>query len=115
MNQNSGVVYSIPCSGCPGSYVGETRQPLKRRLSQHKNDIKNRKDHTALSRHALDSGHNFNFDEAKIVGREDNDKKRKILEVVNIIKNKKSVNFKTDTDGFAKVYSSIFHDSLERN
>jgi hypothetical protein len=36
LEKNSGVVYPIPCSNCPEIYVGETRQLLAARLSQHK-------------------------------------------------------------------------------
>jgi len=36
--KNSGVVYSILCSGCDGSYIGETSQLLGKRFSQHKGD-----------------------------------------------------------------------------
>lgn len=105
--QKSGVIYVVPCSNCPSSYVGETCQKVKARLSQHKNDVSNQKDNTALATHALEKGHVFNFNRTKIVGSEENDKKRKILEVINIIKDENCVNFKTDTDGLSDAYKPV--------
>lgn len=34
----SNVVYRVNCSGCDGSYIGQTKQHLKDRIYQHKND-----------------------------------------------------------------------------
>ena len=111
LDQNSGVVYSVPCLGCPKVYVGETSQYLKSRISQHKHDVKSRRTSTALACHTLDMGHQFDFDNVCVVGREDNGSKRKILEVINIVKNiERTVNYKTDTNNLASVYMSIIND-----
>ena len=42
--------------------------------------------------------------EMKIVCREEIDKKRKILEVINIIKNERDYDFKTDADAACRIY-----------
>lgn len=105
---NSGVVYKIPCSSCPLVYVGETSQLLKKRISQHKNDVKEGNGVTALAQHTFDTTHVFDFNRADIVARENNNKKRQIFEVINIIRNN-TVNFKTDTNGFSCVYKTILN------
>ena len=107
--KNSGVVYEVPCSGCPKVYVGETSQLLKLRLSQHANDIQHQKRHTALADHSYETGHVFDFKDTKIVGYERNDKKRKLLEVVNIVKKKDAVNFKADSETLGTVYKYMIH------
>ena len=84
---------------------------MKARVSQHEKDVEKGKDHTALSSHALDTGHMFNFQGVTILGTENNEKKRKILEVINIVKNENAVNFKTDTRGLSNVYSSVIRKS----
>ncbi|XP_067628617.1 uncharacterized protein [Eurosta solidaginis] len=72
----SNVVYKIPCKGnvgetCNNIYVGTTKSKLKTRLSQHKSDLKqchqlnNHK--TALMSHCATSGHIPNFDDTKIL------------------------------------------------
>ena len=107
--QNSGVVYKIPCLGCPNVYVGETSQRLQARVSQHNSDVQNQKNHTALATHAVEMGHVFDFQAASIVGRENNMKKRKTLEAFNIIKYENNVNFKTDANHLRNVYETLIH------
>lgn len=92
--------------------MGETSQYLKSRVSQHKSDIRNGHHHTALATHALEKGHVFNFADAGIIGRESNNKKRKIAEVINIISNDNTVNFKTDILGMSKVYNTLIRENL---
>ena len=35
VNQQKGVVYSIPCSDCPKKYIGETLRTMEVRLKEH--------------------------------------------------------------------------------
>ena len=69
--------------------------------------LKIRSASTALSSHVLDTGHNFKFSNTKILGREENTQKRKILEVINILKDKNCVNFNTDVNNLSNVYTSL--------
>jgi len=55
--KDSGIVYMVECSDCPSVYVGETSQSLKKRISQHSNDVKNGIHSTAFSSHALENDH----------------------------------------------------------
>ncbi|KAI4487237.1 hypothetical protein M0804_005386 [Polistes exclamans] len=71
----SNLVYKIPCE-CEKSYIGQTKQKLKKRLDQHKNDCKpiniNKTNTTALAEHHFKTGHNFKFDAATILDLEEN-------------------------------------------
>ena len=49
----------------------------------------------------------FNFDSTKMIGKEYFELKRKILEVVNILKHDCNINFKSDTAGLAGAYHTI--------
>ena len=50
-------VYSIPCS-CGEQYIGQTKRPLKVRLSEHRSATdKGKKDNSALAEHACNEGH----------------------------------------------------------
>lgn len=101
---STNVIYQIPCLNCPRTYVGETLQHLIKRIKQHKNDERNHKNDisksinngTALAKHARDENHTFNIEKVKILAKESNIRKRKLREVVEILKHK-TVNFKTDT------------------
>ena len=68
----SGVVYGIQCSetfDCNEHYIGETSQPLKKRLQQHSRSSSGPAE-SAVFAHRRASGHEFDFDEVKILDRE---------------------------------------------
>ncbi|KAI4487261.1 hypothetical protein M0804_005410 [Polistes exclamans] len=73
--EQSNLVYKIPCV-CDKCYIGQTKQKLKKRLDQHKNDCKpmnaQKSNITALAEHHFSTGHNFKFDETNILDKEDN-------------------------------------------
>lgn len=110
-NQDSGVVYKFKCLDCPAEYIGQTGQKLGKRLSQHKDDIKPQnleKNRTAASTHVLNTQHKFNYDDAIIIGREKNTKKRIILESIGINRNREEViNLRSDIDFLNPTYSAI--------
>ena len=101
-NNKSSLVYSIPCKDCKLSYIGTTGNKLNIRLQQHRNDCKPKyanHNKTALSNHHFNTGHTFDFVNAKVLESEANFKKRLIAETLHIKKNKKTiVNFKTDSE-----------------
>ena len=51
------VVYQIPCSGCDKAYYDETGRGLKKRIQEHKNDIRNHRTTKALVVHIDEEGH----------------------------------------------------------
>jgi len=97
------VVYEIPCGSCEHRYIGETKRSLSTRLKEHHRDalprniLKNR-EKTALTKHAAQSGHAFNWVHAHVLHRVNNYHKRIFLEsLYNNLKtntvNDKSANF----------------------
>ncbi|KAI4478021.1 hypothetical protein M0804_012212 [Polistes exclamans] len=58
------------------SWFGQTKQKLKNRLGQHRNDCKptnvKKINTTALAEHHFKTGHNFKFDATTILDLEDN-------------------------------------------
>lgn len=111
----SDLIYSIPCGDCSGHYVGETCQYLSKRIYQHKYDVRkiskesspNHLEGTALAQHAKITEHNFNFDKVSVLARENNSRKRKLREAIEIMKSKNAVNFKTDTDKLGTMYGTV--------
>ncbi len=65
----AGVIYQFPCKGCNAKYVGETGKTLKTRMKQHKAAISKRYMSYLTTVHSLDTGHQFAFDEAQIIGQ----------------------------------------------
>ena len=100
----SDVIYKVPCSNCQATYVGQTTQYLKKRMEAHryrKNEI------TALSRHASEQKHGFDFANVEVLDIEQNSFKRKILEMLYIRKDKNSVNNRTDIASLSSIYANI--------
>ena len=65
-NKRRGVVYEIPCGNCEHRYIGETKRSLSTRLKEHHRDTLPRNilknlEKTALTKHAVRSGHAFNW------------------------------------------------------
>ena len=94
--QSFGLVYDIKCTNCDNHYIGETKQLLDTRMKQHRNDVPKKKKTTTLCEHATTKGHNFEFDQPYILWYEGNYRKRKYHEAIDIIKQEKYINFKTD-------------------
>ena len=117
--KNTNVIYKIPCSNCSSSYIGETLQHLSKRVTRHKSDEKKHKkdnskslvDGTALAQHARDKNHSFDFDNILILAKENNIKKRKIREIVEILKND-TCNFKSDSQNLCAMYGDVLKKSL---
>ena len=53
------VIYLISCKVCGLQYVGQTKQPLHKRLNGHRSAIRNNKLSTFLCQHFNDSKHSF--------------------------------------------------------
>ncbi|KAI4475994.1 hypothetical protein M0804_013946 [Polistes exclamans] len=86
----SNLVYKIPCE-CNKSYIGQTKQKLKKRLDKHKNYCKpinvNKTNTTALAEHHFTTGYNLKFNTANILDLEENWYKRNISEMYHISNN----------------------------
>ena len=106
--KESNVIYKINCQNYNSNYIGTTKQYLKNRISQHKSSIKiTNSNKTALSEHCINLDHTFDFDNTKILCKENNQYKRYILEMLYIKNSKNSINFKTDYQNLSNVYEKI--------
>ena len=81
-------------------------QHLEKRLRRHKLDESKLNDETALAVHASLTGHRFNFKNTRILLHENNTRKRKFREIIEILKHK-SVNFKADSSKLGPMYGPI--------
>ncbi|XP_037048105.1 uncharacterized protein LOC119082641 [Bradysia coprophila] len=113
IGQNSNVVYSIRCKICGKSYIGETSRRLCERCSQHAKDVENKAKKptkTALVAHVVNTKHEFDFSNAKILKKVRTRGLLKIHEANHIILNEgHTVNFKKD----AKHVSPVFYNLIK--
>ena len=64
----SGVVYQVPCAGCPATYVGQTGRRLDQRLTEHRRAMKSGQAATsALAEHAWGAHHPVDWDNVKVL------------------------------------------------
>lgn len=105
------VVYEIKCAGnerekCDMVYIGTTKRMLGTRIKEHKSDVKNNKETTGLAQHVKDNKHNMNFDDVKILNREESENKRFTIESLRIQqKINTTMNKKEDKDNTKLQYS----------
>lgn len=103
----SNIIYMIPCRDCEKCYIGQTGRQLHTRIKEHKKNILlPQQNHTALTKHTIESDHFFDFNNAKIIGKHKDTFFRTIRETIEIIKHKNSVNLKYDKP---KVYDYYVH------
>ena len=109
---SSNLVILIKCKGCNKVYVGETGRRLKTRIVEHKRDCQVGNLNTGLSQNAWRFSHFFYFEfkKIKILAREKNTYKRRILESIFINEFlKTSINLKTEVMNINQIYQSITH------
>lgn len=103
----SGLVYCIDCRDCQGVYISQTGRQLGIRVAEHRRDVRNLKTSSALSEHATNLNHSFDFDSVKVLVCEKNLKKRLFYEMVQIYYSSNSINKRTDIDNLSNIYTYI--------
>ena len=73
-------VYEIPCKNCPKKYIGQTGRMLAIRIKEHSQ----LREKSALTNHIHTTGHQMDFEKARILFNENNTIKREILESISI-------------------------------
>ncbi|XP_065356466.1 uncharacterized protein LOC135962995 [Calliphora vicina] len=110
--KSDNVVYEIKCDGnererCNLVYIGTTKRMLGTRVNEHKTDIEKGKITTALSLHVKECNHKMDFDNIKILDREQKENKRYTLESLRIQqKIHNTMNTKEDKDNTKLQYSA---------
>lgn len=92
-NQSSGV-YKIQCSDCLSSYIGQTGRTFETRFKEHtkthrNNEVRNEGPSSSFSNHLLDTGHNCDIQNLKILHVESKGQKLNALESVEIVRAQK--------------------------
>jgi hypothetical protein len=87
-------------------YVGQTKRQLNTRIKEQ-NINKNSESLNVISNHRLETGHNFDWDNTKILHTEINYNKRIISKSLHIKKQKNGINKKIDTELFPEIYLPI--------
>jgi len=79
--------------------VGQTKRQLKTRVKEHVNNIKLKSTRqSVITNHILESRHEFDWSNVKILDHEPNYNKRLVSEMLHIKEQKKRVNSQKDTE-----------------
>ncbi|KAJ8664749.1 hypothetical protein QAD02_006411 [Eretmocerus hayati] len=105
------VVYQLDCLNCSKKYIGQTTQFLRKRVLQHKNNINSRTQQpNVLTLHRLEDGHEFDWENPKILDTEHHYNKRLISEMFQIQLEDNSLNIREDTKKLNSLYKNFFID-----
>ncbi|RLU18221.1 hypothetical protein DMN91_008577 [Ooceraea biroi] len=107
-NQQMGVVYELSCVEYESVYIGQTKRHLETRVKEHKSNIC-KKDSclSVVSKHRLENDHNFDWNNCKVLHRENHRRKREIAEMFFIMRQCNAINLQKDTDDLPPVYDTI--------
>ena len=112
VQEQSGVVYRIPCEGCNKLYGGETKRTLGERVKEHAANIANHL--SAVAEHHQKTGHKPDLDNIKVLRREDKLILRKVREAIFI---RKETSPALNRDGgreLSKIYDSLLETRRSR-
>ena len=106
----SGVVYGVHCEGenCQEYYIGETEQPLKKRMYQHRRAA-GEGTSSAIYNHLHTSGHSFTDDNVEIICRESSWFERGVKEAIYVKSRNPSLN---KQGGVRHLLSSAWDENL---
>ena len=105
--RQQGVVYNFKCDifDCNSTYIGKTGRTLQERCDEH---IK--KDNSALMQHQLNQGHplpDIMSDSLKVIDKQNNVVKRKILESAYIKANDPDLNANIGQYELSNIYTPL--------
>ena len=90
VEDQTGVVYRIPCGGYNKVYVGKTKRSVGERIKEHTAKIANNL--SAVAEHHQKTGHEPDLDNVKVLCREDKLLPRKVGEAIFIKKETRPLN-----------------------
>ena len=81
INCKKGVVYSVPCTKCPRTYIGQTGRSLDHRLREHHRALKNGDiAASAIAEHVFSSDHPVDLSKATVIDSHPHTQTRCLLE-----------------------------------
>ena len=87
LKNEAGVVYGVTCKNCHKIYIGQTGRKLTERINEHKRAVLNKNNSNAVARHVMETKHEADFDNIKIIKREKKAGMRTLLESYTIAAN----------------------------
>ena len=100
------VVYKIVCRDCDASYIGQTKRHLCTRVKEHFNNITlHATNHSVISKHKSQFGHDFNWTSPIILHNEKHARGRSLKFLIK--KHDNTINLQKDTENLTNIYDKI--------
>ena len=87
-----GVDYEVPCVECNHVYIGETGRTLRKGLTKHKAAVRKCDNKNGIAVHAWNSGHQVEWESAKVKEVVPNLAHRRITEALHIYQTPNTTN-----------------------
>ncbi len=101
----SGVVYHIKCKDCNNDYIGNTMRTLSCRIKEHQSTAASNVSH--VRKHEVDTKHEMDFDNVKILDKADTLQKLDWKEMMYIRELNPTLNIQNESDLFTLVIGNI--------
>lgn len=103
-------IYNVPCNNCHLSYIGQTKRNLETRIKEHSRYVSNQEtSKSSIAKHSWDSGHSFNFKNAKVILNANSISELDFLENLAIFLNRDViVNEKSDSSLLSAAWKNLF-------
>ncbi|BHF63431.1 hypothetical protein SprV_0200642300 [Sparganum proliferum] len=104
--QQTNVIYRIPCANCSSVYVGHTGRRLGTRINEHKLAIRRRDPLSLVFAHALECDHRLDWEGTEVIASANTKQAREFLEAWH--SNNNSINRHVDLDAHYEGLRSRF-------
>ena len=102
-----GIVYKISCIDYIATNVGQTKRKFKKRIDEHRADVRWNFKISVINNHKIDNNHTINWNNIEILDHKKSYKKRLISQMLIIKRQGNGINKQSDTDLLADTYSTI--------
>jgi len=111
------TIYEIPCNDCPASYIGQTKRPLIKRITEHERAyrLNNNYDDTteqiksAAAHHGLTTGHTIDWNSTSILTTTTYSSQLDLTEHAALQVLKPTINRADKTPNISSLWSPIYH------
>ena len=94
---------------CNATYVGQTKRQVKTKMHEHQSDINRNSTPSVISSHKIETNHEFDWGEVKILDKEQSYYKRLTSEMIYIKKQNHGLNKQSDTESLSESYLPILN------
>ena len=90
--ETKNAIYKINCKNCDSVYIGESSKVVGDRVKEHSSNVRRRYQGSLIYKHSNETGHEFDFDNPKVLNSSKFTGTRKYLESFYSVADQNSIN-----------------------